>query len=83
MLIVWLVLMILTGLYQSYLLAIITGFITVSLFGVAHNFIHQKPHILRYCFSLTSFIPHEWQIMHCLSHHVYTNTLLDYELAAF
>ena len=75
--------MALTGYLKSYVLAIATGFITLALLGVGHNFLHQKPHILKHCFSLTGFLAHEWQIMHCISHHVYPNTLLDYEFASF
>jgi hypothetical protein len=29
---------------------------------------------------LTGFTHVEWEEMHCLSHHSYSNTLLDYEI---
>lgn len=74
--------MVLTGYYESYLLAIVTGFITLSLNGVAHNFVHKKPNMIKHFYLLSGFVAREWEIMHCLSHHIYTNTFLDYEFAA-
>ena len=54
----------------------------VSFLGVAHNFVHHKLNIFKYFYVMTGFTPDEWQIMHCLSHHIYPNLELDYEAAA-
>ena len=51
--------------------------------GIAHNFVHMKNSLFKYFYLVTGFTPKEWEIMHCLSHHQYTNTLLDYQLQAF
>jgi hypothetical protein len=77
-----LVLFILSGVLQSYLLAAVCGLSLYPLLGVAHNFIHMRWHPLRYLWMATGFTHEEWERMHCLSHHSYPNTLLDYEIQA-
>jgi len=59
-------------------LAMISGALIYPIFGVAHNFIHMKNHPFRFLWSFTGFSHQEWQKGHCISHHVYANTLLDY-----
>ena len=68
---------------QSVVMAIITGFLMLSVLGIGHNYIHQKPSWFRYCSDLTLFGSYEWTISHALSHHSYTNLELDIEIQAF
>jgi hypothetical protein len=72
-----------TGYFTSYTLALLCGYLMFPVTGIAHNFVHMKNSLFKYLYLVTGFTPKEWEIMHCLSHHEYTNTLLDYELQAF
>jgi hypothetical protein len=66
---------------QSLLLAALAGFLLTGIFGLGHNFIHHKDHIwFKNCIFLASgMTAKDYQIMHCLSHHIYPNTELDFE----
>jgi hypothetical protein len=66
----------------SYILGFATACMLISMLGIGHNFVHHKDSPYRFTFLFTGFIPKEWQIMHCMSHHQYPNTELDYEVAA-
>ena len=39
-------------------------------------------HPFRYLWLISGYTHVEWEKMHCLSHHSFTNTLLDYEATA-
>lgn len=54
----------------------------ISMIGIGHNFVHHKSNYFKYFFVITGFTHNEWQVMHCLSHHLYPNTEIDYEAAA-
>lgn len=71
-----------TGYFQSFLMAVICGLSIYPILGVAHNFLHMKDHPFRFLWLFTGFTHQEWQQMHCLSHHSYANTLIDYEIQA-
>ena len=75
---IWLCLLVLTGYYQSLILAVLCGFFIYPIVGVAHNFVHMKNHPFRFLWLFTGFTHREWQQMHCISHHSYANTLIDY-----
>lgn len=47
----------------------------------AHNFFHQRDNWRMYLFDLTFLSSHDWRITHGLSHHLYTNTIYDFEIA--
>jgi len=66
----------LAGYYESILLAMLSGFILTSIFGVGHNFIHHKDNVLfrHFIFLASGMTATDYQIMHCLSHHIYPNT---------
>lgn len=68
--------------FWPYLTAAISAFLMLGIVGIGHNFVHHKDNYFKYYFLLTGFSHDEWQIMHCLSHHIYPNTELDYEAAA-
>ena len=48
---------------------------------MAHNFFHQRDTFRRFYFDLSLFSSSDWRISHVLSHHTYTNTLLDLEIS--
>ena len=54
----------------------------IGMIGIGHNFIHHRENNFKYFYVITGFTHNEWQIMHCLSHHIYPNLELDYEAAA-
>lgn len=79
LLLIWLILLALTGYLQSYVLAIISGFWGLTNWATGHLFGHKKDtHIFRHLFLLIGYTAKEQQIMHAISHHPYTNTMLDY-----
>lgn len=45
----------------------------------AHNYLHQADNVRMYYFNLSGLSCSEWRISHAMSHHMYTNTLLDME----
>lgn len=49
----------------------------------AHNYFHQRDNWRMYTFNLTLLNFAEWRISHIISHHVYTNSLHDLEMALF
>lgn len=75
---IWVLLLTLTGLTKSYLMATICGVFMVYFYGMGHTYIHKRPNWYKHSYLAIGFSADEQTIMHCLSHHVYTNTLLDY-----
>ena len=63
----------LAAVYHSYLSAAVCSFLLLGIIGIAHNFVHHKDNPYKYFFLLAGFTHTEWQIMHCLSHHLYPN----------
>ncbi|KAE9535776.1 hypothetical protein AGLY_007677 [Aphis glycines] len=65
---------------QSTFLALLAG-VSLALGTVAsHNFTHLKDNWRMYYMQLSLFSVREWRISHVISHHVYTNTILDLEM---
>lgn len=51
----------------------------VTFYGIGHLFIHKRDgNLLRNVFLLIGFTAEEQQIIHAISHHPYSNTMLDY-----
>lgn len=48
----------------------------------AHNFFHQRDNWRMYLFDLTLLSSYDWRISHALSHHLFTNTIYDFEISA-
>jgi hypothetical protein len=69
--------------FESYLSAAVCSFLLLGIMGIGHNFVHRKDNIYKYFLLAAGFTPHEWQVMHCISHHMYPNLEIDYEAAAF
>jgi Fatty acid desaturase len=57
--------------------------ILALLTNTSHNFLHQKDNWRMYLFNLSGLNYREWRVSHVLSHHMYSNTLHDYELYQF
>ena len=53
LIVVWIALFIITGIYKSFILAAMCGFLLLGVTGIAHNFVHQKPSIYRFYYSFT------------------------------
>ncbi|RVE51824.1 hypothetical protein evm_003444 [Chilo suppressalis] len=64
----------------SYLISSLTlAWCTVA----SHNYIHKKSNWRMYLFNLSLWSYSDFRISHVLSHHLYTNTLMDLEISAF
>jgi len=46
----------------------------------AHNYFHMRDNFRMYYFDLSMMSSKNWRISHVMSHHMYTNTLWDYEI---
>lgn len=71
----------LTAYWQSVALAALTGFVLALSTNCAHNFYHQRDNWRMRMWDLSLQSSYEWRITHALSHHVYPNTIADYEVA--
>ena len=76
------ILFILTGLKGSYWLYFLTGFILFLNINCAHNFFHQKDSWRMYVWDLGLLSSYEWRITHALSHHLFTNSIMDIEISS-
>lgn len=68
---------------NSAILAVIGGFSLAFLTSATHNLLHQRDSWRMFCFNLSGLNHREWRIGHVMSHHMFTNTHLDYEVRAF
>lgn len=66
----------------SHMLAVIAGVLLTMTGFCAHNFFHQRDNWRMYYFDLTLFSSYDWRITHGLSHHLFTNTIYDYEISS-
>lgn len=66
----------------SWRFLILSALLLHPILGIGHNSLHQGDNWMRFCLDLTLFSHHEWRVSHCLSHHSYTNLLLDFEMSA-
>ncbi|XP_056633123.1 cytochrome b5-related protein-like [Diorhabda sublineata] len=55
------------------------GMLTVA----GHNYFHMKDNIRMYYFQFSTLLVRDWRISHALSHHLYTNTIIDLEIIMF
>lgn len=62
---------------------VLLGGLAMAWTGVcAHNFFHKKDNWRMYMFNLTLMSSNEWRVTHVLSHHIFPNTLMDFEMSA-
>lgn len=76
-------LLIATGLTQSLFFGTLAGVLLTININCAHNFFHQRDNWRMYCWDLSLLSSYEWRISHSLSHHIFTNTIWDFELSGF
>lgn len=62
-----------------YLIIILGVFLTWTTIA-AHNFFHMRDNFRMYYFDLSMMSSKNWRISHVMSHHMYTNTVWDYEI---
>lgn len=67
----------------SFKFGLLAGLLLNFLVVSAHNFFHMKDNLRMYYFDLCLMGSRNWRISHALSHHLYTNSLLDLELVMF
>uniref|UniRef100_A0A6B2L6R9 Cytochrome b5 heme-binding domain-containing protein n=1 Tax=Arcella intermedia TaxID=1963864 RepID=A0A6B2L6R9_9EUKA len=60
--------------------AILSGWLMLPIWGIGHNFFHQKDTPLRFILNITLTSSHEWRQSHAISHHHYPNSRLDAEV---
>ena len=75
--------MVLSGLTNSLLITIFSGIFLGMVFSLSHNFFHQKPTWRMYVWDLSLLSSRDWRITHAFSHHLYTSTFYDVELAGW
>lgn len=68
--------------YLPYFFGACCSVLLIGMVGIGHNFIHHRDNYFKYFHCATGFTHNEWQVMHCISHHIYPNLELDYEAAA-
>ncbi|XP_075972013.1 cytochrome b5-related protein-like [Anticarsia gemmatalis] len=57
--------------------------ISLALLTVAgHNFIHRRTNWRMYLFNMSMWSYRDFRVSHVLSHHLYTNTLMDLEISS-
>lgn len=72
-LVAFIVTLLTTAYTSSYIAAACCSILLLGMLGIGHNFIHHKTNPFRHFYLPTGFTADEWQIMHCLSHHIYPN----------
>ncbi|KAH0944819.1 hypothetical protein HN011_001180 [Eciton burchellii] len=65
---------------HSYILTVFAGIFLTWTTIAAHNFFHMKDNFRMYYFDLSTLSSRDWRISHVMSHHMYPNTLWDYEI---
>ncbi|XP_045494026.1 cytochrome b5-related protein-like [Colias croceus] len=65
------------ALFWSLVAALSLTLLTVT----CHNFIHRRTNWRMYLFNLSMWSYRDFRVSHVLSHHLYTNTLMDAELS--
>jgi cytochrome b involved in lipid metabolism len=72
-----------TALSKSHLLATLSGLLITWTVIAAHNFLHKKDNWRMKLFNLGMLTYKEARVFHAMSHHMYPNTYIDYEMLAF
>ena len=69
-----------TIVFQSAMMAVVTGVVLMMNQSCAHNFYHKRDNWLMYNWDLSLISSFEWRITHAISHHMFTNTVYDFEI---
>lgn len=67
---------------STWLPAVLAGFFMYGLLGIGHNGMHTAHAWWKYLMDLSFFSHTEWTVSHCLSHHHWPNTQVDFEISA-
>ncbi|KAB7505247.1 Cytochrome b5-related protein [Armadillidium nasatum] len=73
------VFMFLAAIYSNYYFAVISGISLACAGTAAHNFFHLRDNWRMYAFDLGIMSSRDWRISHALSHHIFPNTIYDFE----
>ncbi|OAD59365.1 Cytochrome b5-related protein [Eufriesea mexicana] len=65
---------------QSYLLVPLAGLFLAWTAICGHNYFHMRDNFRMYYFDLSTMSSKDWRISHAMSHHIYPNTLWDFEI---
>lgn len=68
---------------NSLWVTIVPSLLLALLTIAAHNFMHRRDNFRMYYFNVSLLSYRDWRVSHVLSHHLFPNTLLDYELSIF
>ncbi|CAL4062179.1 unnamed protein product [Meganyctiphanes norvegica] len=68
--------------YDSYMLVSLAGLSLAFTVAMAHNFFHQRDNFRMYYFDLCPLSSSEWRVTHAISHHLFTNSIYDWEISA-
>jgi len=66
-----------TAYYQWPLMAALCGFFLFMNVNCAHNFFHLRDTWRMHVWDLSLLSSYEWRITHALSHHIFTNTVIN------
>lgn len=69
-----------TAYTQSYLILPFAGLFLAWTAVIGHNYLHMRDSFRMYYFDLSAMSSKDWRITHAMSHHIYPNTLWDYEI---
>lgn len=83
LLVITFLLAILSAKLQLWWLAALNGVMLTWTVIASHNFFHRKDNFRMYYFNLSFASYREWRISHAMSHHLYTNSFHDLEIALF
>ncbi|KAF2360548.1 Fatty acid desaturase domain [Trinorchestia longiramus] len=75
-------LLVTSAFYHSYLVAMLDGLILWMVIAASHNFFHKRDNFRMYYWDLSALSSGEWRITHGLSHHLFTNTVYDFEISS-
>ncbi|XP_015115059.1 cytochrome b5-related protein [Diachasma alloeum] len=78
-----LLLCVITAITQSRLALIIAGTIMAFTTITGHNYFHMRDNFRMYYFDISLMSSREWRITHAMSHHMYPNTIWDFEILTF
>ncbi|XP_070153067.1 cytochrome b5-related protein isoform X3 [Polyergus mexicanus] len=65
---------------NSYAIVVFASIFLTWTTVAAHNYFHMRDNFRMYYFDLSMLSSKNWRITHIMSHHMYTNTLWDYEI---
>lgn len=68
---------------ENILVSVSSGIFLGMVQSLSHNFFHQRPTWRMYIWDLSLLSSRDWRISHAFSHHLYTSTYNDIELAAW